>query len=321
MNNSTGKAAVLRNVLSSQKQLLSTFSGLFMLGLVFSLLSPYFLSVNNLLTVATQTAVIAIIAVGQTYVLITGGIDLAIGSNMALSGMLAGICMRAGLPVPVAIFVGLLTGVTAGTVSGALIAYAKIPPFIATLGTMTICRGLALTVTQAIPITGLPKSFTMWGTDSTFGIPNAVISMILLTIVFGFILAKTKLGRHIYATGSNYEAARLSGVNTKSVLMAVYIFSGLLAAFAGLIMAARIISAQPAAGDGYELDAVASSVIGGVSTMGGEGAVSGTFIGAFIIGVLRNGLNLVGVSPFIQKIVIGIVIVGSVFLDKVRRKD
>jgi ribose transport system permease protein len=145
--------------------------------------------------------------------------------------------------------------------------------------------------------------------------------MILLTLIFGFILAKTKLGRHIYATGSNYEAARLSGVNTKGVLMAVYIFSGLLAAFAGLIMAARIISAQPAAGDGYELDAVASSVIGGVSTMGGEGAVSGTFIGAFIIGVLRNGLNLVGVSPFIQKIVIGIVIVGSVFIDKVRRND
>jgi ribose transport system permease protein len=321
MNNSTRTLVYVKNALSSQKQLISTFSGLFILGLVFTFLSPYFLSVNNLLTVATQTAVIAIIAVGQTYVLITGGIDLAIGSNMALSGMLAGLCMRAGLPVPVAIFAGLLTGVTAGTVSGALIAYAKIPPFIATLGTMTICRGLALTVTQAIPITGLPKSFTMWGTDSAFGIPNAVISMILLTIIFGFILAKTKLGRHIYATGSNYEAARLSGVNTKGVLIAVYIFSGLLAAFAGLIMAARIISAQPAAGDGYELDAVASSVIGGVSTMGGEGAVSGTFIGAFIIGVLRNGLNLVGVSPFIQKIVIGIVIVGSVFLDKVRRKD
>ncbi|GHV81353.1 sugar ABC transporter permease [Spirochaetia bacterium] len=321
MSDSAGVIGVLRNAVSSQKQLVSTFSGLFILGLVFTFLSPYFLSVNNLLTVATQTAVIAIIAVGQTYVLITGGIDLAIGSNMALSGMLAGICMRAGLPVPVAIFTGLLTGVTAGAVSGALIAYAKIPPFIATLGTMTICRGLALTVTQAIPITGLPKTFTRWGTDSTLGIPNAVISMILLTIIFGFILAKTKLGRHIYATGSNYEAARLSGVNTKGVLMTVYIFSGLLAAFAGLIMAARIISAQPAAGDGYELDAVASSVIGGVSTMGGEGAVSGTFIGAFIIGVLRNGLNLVGVSPFIQKIVIGIVIVGSVFIDKIRRKD
>lgn len=145
--------------------------------------------------------------------------------------------------------------------------------------------------------------------------------MVLLVIVFAFILAKTKLGRHVYATGSNFEAARLSGVNTRKVLIAVYVFSGLLAAFAGLIMAARIISAQPSAGDGYELDAVASSVIGGTSTMGGEGTVAGTFIGAFVIGVLRNGLNLIGVSPFIQKIVIGIVIVGSVFLDRIRRKD
>jgi ribose transport system permease protein len=145
--------------------------------------------------------------------------------------------------------------------------------------------------------------------------------MVLLVIVFGFILAKTKLGRHIYATGSNFEAARLSGVSTKTTLGRVYVFSGLLAAFAGLIMAARIISAQPAAGDGYELDAVAASVIGGTSTMGGEGSVAGTFIGAFVIGVLRNGLNLVGVSPFIQKIVIGVVIVASVFLDRIRRKD
>jgi ribose transport system permease protein len=186
---------------------------------------------------------------------------------------------------------------------------------------MTIARGLALTLTQAIPISNLPKNFTVWGTGSTLGIPNPVIVMVLLVIIFGFILAKTKLGRHIYATGSNFEAARLSGVNTKKVLMAVYIFSGLLAAFAGLIMAARIITAQPASGDGYELDAVASSVIGGTSTMGGEGSAAGTFIGAFVIGILRNGLNLIGVTPYIQKIIIGIVIVGSVFLDKIRRKD
>jgi ribose transport system permease protein len=305
----------------SQKQLLSTFSGLFVLGLVFTILSPYFFSANNLLTVATQTAVIAIIAIGQTYVLITGGIDLAIGSNMALAGMVAGLAMRAQLPVPLAVLMGLATGAAAGGVSGALVAFGRLPPFIATLGTMTVVRGLALTVTQAIPISGLPRGFTIWGTGSTLGIPNPVIVMVLLVVIFAFILAKTKLGRHVYATGSNFEAARLSGVNTKKVLLAVYIFSGLLAAFAGLIMAARIISAQPAAGDGYELDAVASSVIGGASTMGGEGSVAGTFIGAFVIGVLRNGLNLIGVSPFIQKIVIGVVIVGSVFFDKIKRKD
>ncbi|MDR1249612.1 MAG: ABC transporter permease [Treponema sp.] len=321
MSDTVAKAG-FRLVLSrSQKQLLSTFSGLFVLGVVFTILSPYFFSVNNLLTVATQTAVIAIIAVGQTYVLITGGIDLAIGSNMALAGMIAGLAMRAQLPVPLAILMGLGAGATAGGVSGALVAFGRLPPFIATLGTMTVVRGLALTLTQAIPISGLPKGFTIWGTGSVLGMPNPVIVMVLLVVVFAFILAKTKLGRHVYATGSNFEAARLSGVNTKKVLMAVYIFSGLLAAFAGLIMAARIVSAQPAAGDGYELDAVASSVIGGTSTMGGEGSVAGTFIGAFVIGVLRNGLNLIGVSPFIQKIVIGIVIVGSVFFDKIKRKD
>jgi ribose transport system permease protein len=287
----------------------------------FSLLSPYFFSVNNLLTVATQTAVIAIIAIGQTYVLITGGIDLAIGSNIALSAMVAGLVMRANIPTPIAIIAGLITGTIAGAFSGSLVSFGKIPPFIATLGTMTIARGLALTLTQAVPISNLPKNFTVWGTGSTLGIPNPVIVMVLLVIIFGFILAKTKLGRHIYATGSNFEAARLSGVNTKSVLMAVYIFSGLLAAFAGLLMAARIITAQPASGEGYELDAVASSVIGGTSTMGGEGSAAGTFIGAFVIGILRNGLNLIGVTPYIQKIIIGIVIVGSVFLDKIRRKE
>jgi ribose transport system permease protein len=315
------KRGLRLNLSRSQRQLLSTFSGLFLLGVAFTILSPYFFSVNNLLTVATQTAVIAIIAIGQTYVLITGGIDLSIGSNIALAGMISGLCMQAHVPVSLSIVAGLLMGMLAGATSGALIAYAKIPPFIATLGTMTIVRGVSLTLTQAIPISGLPKSFTVFGTGDILGIPNPAIIMVLLVVIFGFILAKTKLGRHVYATGSNFEAARLSGVNTKKVLMTVYIFSGLLAAFAGLIMAGRIISAQPTAGDGYELDAVASSVIGGTSTMGGEGSAAGTLIGAFVIGILRNGLNLIGVSPFIQKIVIGIVIVGSVFLDRIQRKE
>ena len=304
-----------------QKQFLSTLSGLVILALVFTVLSPHFFTLNNILTVATQTAVIAIIAIGQTYVLITGGIDLSIGSNIALSAMVAGLCMRANLPVSFAILAGLMTGTCSGAVNGALVAFGKLPPFIATLGTMTVARGLSFTLTQAIPIANLPAAFTVWGTGRSFGIPNPVITMLSLVIVFGLILAKTRLGRHIYAIGSNFEATRLSGVNTRRVLVTVYIISGLLAAFAGLIMAARIITAQPAAGDGYELDAVASSVIGGASTMGGEGLIAGTFVGALIIGILRNGLNLVGVTPYIQKIIIGIVIVGSVFLDKIKRKD
>lgn len=305
----------------SQKQFLSTFSGLLLLMLVFFILSPHFFTVSNILTVATQTAVIAIIAIGQTYVLITGGIDLSIGSNIALSAMVAGICMRANLPIPVAISCGLLTGMLSGTMNGLMIAFGKLPPFIATLGMMTVARGLSYTLTRALPIANLPKGFTVFGTGRSLGIPNPVIIMVILSVIFGFILAKTKLGRHVYAIGSNFETARLSGVNTRATQMSVYIFSGLLAAFAGLIMAARIITAQPAAGDGYELDAVASSVIGGASTMGGEGTIAGTFIGAFVIGVLRNGLNLVSVSPYVQKIIIGIVIAASVFLDKIKKKD
>jgi ribose transport system permease protein len=310
------------NLSRSQKQLLSTFSGLLIIIIVFTILSPYFFSVNNLLTVATQTAIIAIIAIGQTYVMITAGIDLSIGSNIALAGMITALSiMKGSVPVPLAMLFGLLSGGLVGLINGIFVSFGRLPPFIATLGTMTAIRGVCLTLTQGIPISGLPKTFTLFGTDSTLRIPNPVIIMILLVLIFGFILAKTKLGRHVYAAGSNFEAARLSGVNTKRVLIMVYVFSGLLAAFAGLIMAARIVSAQPAAGDGYELDAVASSVIGGTSTMGGEGSIAGTFIGAFVIGILRNGLNLIGVSPFIQKIVIGVVIVGSVFFDKIKRKD
>jgi len=317
-----GKIAWLLSKLSrQQKQFLSTFSGLLLLGIFFSFSSPFFFSVNNILTVATQTAVIAIIAIGQTYVLITGGIDLSIGSNIALSAMVSGLFMRAGIPVPIAIIAGLLTGTLSGLINGTLVAFAKLPPFIATLGTMTAARGVSFTLTQGIPISNLPASFTVFGTGHTLGIPNMVLVMLALVIVFGFILAKTKLGRHVYATGSNYEAARLSGVNTRRVQLTAYMFSGLLAAFAGLLMAGRIITAQPAAGDGFELDAVAASVIGGASTMGGEGSIAGTFVGAFIIGVLRNGLNLIGVTPHIQRIIIGVVIVAAVFLDKIKKKD
>ncbi|MCD1654145.1 ABC transporter permease [Treponema zuelzerae] len=316
-----GRPGVLKNLSRETKQLFSTFSGLFALVIIFSILSPYFLTVNNLLTVATQTAIIAIIAIGQTYVMITTGIDLSIGSNIALSGMVAGLAMTNGIPVWASMLLGLASGCLVGAINGVMIAWGRIPPFIATLGTMTAIRGVSLTLTQGIPVSSLPKSFTVIGTGNIAGLPIPVVLMVLLTVVFGFVLARTRLGRHVYATGSNIDAARLSGVDTKAVLVKVYVISGFLAAFAGLIMAARIISAQPAAGDGYELDAVASSVIGGTSTLGGEGMIAGTFIGAFIIGILRNGLNLVGVSPFIQKIIIGVVIVGSVFADRIKRKD
>ncbi|MDR2768291.1 MAG: ABC transporter permease [Treponema sp.] len=337
------------NLSRGQQQILSCIIGLCALSLFFAITSKYFFNGDNLITVAQQTAVIAIIAMGQTYVLITGGIDLSIGSNIALCAMIAAMMMvhdpdvgiHPDLPMVVGLFMGLLTGVAAGAASGAMIAFGRIPPFIATLGTMTVVRGLALVMTQGYPISGMPNSFTAMGTGYNFGIgnlydieqgghyvpdgmikiPNIVVIMVVTVFVFGFILQKTKWGRHVYAVGSNFEAARLSGVDTKRTIMMVYMVSGFLAALAGCLLAARVYSAGPAAGDGYELDAVASSVIGGTSTMGGEGTGLGTFIGAFIIGVLRNGLNLIGVNPFVQKIVIGIVIVASVFLDRVRNRE
>jgi len=185
---------------------------------------------------------------------------------------------------------------------------------------MSIVRGIALVITNGIPVSGLPKAFRYIGNGKVAGIPFAIIVMLVLTLVFGFILSKTKLGTSIYACGSNLESARLSGINTKKSLITVYVFSGFLAACAGVILTSRIASGQPGAGMGYELYAVASAVIGGTSLAGGEGIISGTLIGALVIGVLRNGLNLMGVSAFVQEILIGVVIILAVFADRIKRR-
>lgn len=301
-------------------QVLSVLSGLVLLSLIFGFMSDKFFSVDNLLTVALQSAIIAIIAIGQTYVIITTGIDLSIGSNIALAGIIAAIIMTNGFSVPIAVVGGLLAGCLVGLINGLITVYGNITPFIVTLGTMSIVRGTSLVITKGIPVTDLPASFTTIGTGSVVGIPIPAIIMLVLVGIFGFVLAKTKLGRYTYAIGSNFEAARLSGINTKRTLISIYIISGFLAACAGLILAARVVSAQPTAGTGYELDAVAASVIGGASLLGGEGMILGTFIGALVIGVLRNGLNLINVSAFWQQIVIGAVIIAAVYIDRVKRK-
>ena len=312
---------LLRKRLSRESiQMLSVFSGLLLLMIFFSFSSKYFFTKNNLLTVCLQTSIIVIIAIGQTYVIITSGIDLSIGSNIALAGITTSMALISGLPIPIAIVIGLLSGTLVGALNGIVIVYGKLPPFIVTLGTMSIVRGVALVLTGGIPISGLPKAFKFIGSGKLLGIPVAALIMLVLVLIFGFILSKTRLGRYIYATGSNYDATKLSGVNTNIVLISVYIVSGFLASCAGVILAARIASGQPTAGTGYELDAVASSVIGGTSLLGGEGIVSGTAIGAFVIGVLRNGLNLLNISAFWQQIVIGCVIIGAVFIDRFRNK-
>jgi len=301
-------------------QIMSILSGLLIMMLVFSLNSKYFFTQNNLLTIALQTSMIAIIALGQTFVLITAGIDLSIGSNMAIAGVVSAMTLKSGMPISVAIILGLLAGVLVGLINGSLIAYGGLPPFVVTLGTMSIVKGIALFITGGIPVTRLSKSFNIIGNDKIIGIPIPVIITIVLTLLFGFILSKTKLGTRIFAVGSNLDAAKYSGINTKKIIITVYVFSGLLAAVAGIIMASRIASGQPTAGTGYELYAVAASVIGGVSLAGGEGLLTGTLIGALIIGVLRNGLNLLSVSAFIQEIMIGSVIIIAVFADRIKRK-
>jgi len=303
-------------------QLLSTLSGLLILSAFFGITSDKFFTLDNLLTVALQTSVIAIIAIGQTYVIITTGIDLSIGSNIAISGIIASILMTQGVSIPVAMMAGLLSGIIVGILNGLLIVYGDLPPFIVTLGAMSIVRGIALVITGGIPVSNLPSKFAILGNGRIIKdlIPVPVIIMLVLAIIFGFILAKTKLGRYTYAVGSNFEAARLSGISIPKTIISIYAISGFLAACSGLILAARIVSGQPTAGTGYELDAVASSVIGGASLMGGEGTIVGTIIGAFVIGVLRNGLNLLNVSAFWQQIAIGIVIIGAVFLDRIKRR-
>jgi ribose transport system permease protein len=303
----------------------AAFAALILLVAFFSLLSPPFRSLNNLVTIALQTSIISYIGIGVTFAIITGGIDLGIGSVIALSSVVTGMAMAAGYPSPLAILFGLIVGVICGLFSGFVITKMKLPPFIATLGTMMIARGIALYVTNAAPITVTEPFFDMLG--GTFLIPGLpmpipfpVIIMIIVAAIFGFVLRKTRLGRYAYAIGSNEEAARLSGLNIVRTKFMLYAISGFLAALAGIVLASRLSTAQATAGNGYEMDAIASAVIGGTSLMGGTGTIMGTMIGAFIIGVLRNGLNMMGVSSFIQQITIGGVIILAVYIDQLRNK-
>lgn len=302
-------------------RILSVLSGLLILMLFFSVTSQYFFTSNNLLTIALQTSIIAIIAIGQTFVLITAGIDLSIGSNMALAGVISGMLMVNGYGIFIAVIAGVLSGAVVGFLSGTIIVKGDLPPFVVTLGAMSIVRGAALVITNGIPVSGLPKAFQLIGNGKLLSVPIPAIIMIIFTLIFSFILSKTKLGNYIYASGSNIEAAKLSGIDTGKVIIIVYTFSGFLAASAGVIMASRIASGQPSAGMGYELFAVASAVIGGTSLAGGEGLIIGTLIGALVIGVLRNGLNLLNVSAFWQEILIGAVIILAVFADRIKHRN
>jgi len=305
----------LKDIMRSYGRQLGTLFGLIGLILVMWVLSPHFLTVPNLVNIAQQTSINAIIAVGLTFVIITAGIDLSVGSIVAFSGVVLASALEAGLPMSLAIILGLGVGLICGLINGSLIAYGKLPPFIATLGMMSVARGAALMYTQGRPISGFDLNFRSIATSEIMFIPVPVILMVLVYLIAHFILTHTKLGRYTYAIGGNEEAALLSGINIMRYKAAVYGICGMLSGLAAVILTARLNSAQPIAGMMYELDAIAATVIGGTSLMGGEGRIVGTLIGALIMGVLRNGLNLLGVSSFLQQTIIGAVIIIAVLID------
>jgi ribose transport system permease protein len=293
--------------------------GLLLLSIALTFLSDRFLTINNLLNVARQISINAIISVGMTLVILTGGIDLSVGSIVALAGSITAGLLVGGSSIFSAILVGVVVGGFIGLCNGVLITRAKIPPFIATLGTMTAARGVTLVYTDGRPITGMDDVFRFLGGGYIGGVPVPVVIMVLIFMAVYIMLKKNKLGRYIYAIGGNEEAARLSGINTKKILLSVYTVGGVLAGFSGIIMASRLNSAQPTAGVSFELDAIAAVVLGGTSLSGGVGTIGGTLIGALIIGILDNGLNLLNVSSFYQQIAKGGVILLAVFLDNKRK--
>jgi ribose transport system permease protein len=292
-----------------------TFLGLIFLCLVLWILTPYFLTLSNLLNILEQSSINAIVAVGMTFVIITAGIDLSVGSILAFSGVVMASILQGGMPLPLALLAGLAVGIACGTVNGLLVSIGKLPPFIVTLGMMSVARGAALVYTDGRPISTFGPTFRYLATGKIIFIPMPLIIMLMVYLVAYLILTRTKFGLYTYAMGGNEEATYLSGVNIRFHKTMVYVLSGLTSAIAAVLLTARLNSAQPIAGMMYELDAIAATVIGGTSLMGGEGTLIGTFIGALIMGVLRNGLNLLGVSSFLQQIIIGLVIIIAVLFD------
>ena len=289
--------------------------------LIISLITPQFLTLSNLTIIVTQVSINALLAFGVTFVIITGGIDLSLGSIVAVTGVTSAMLAHPdSYPVLIPIVMGLLAGLLMGAFNGFIITKSKIAPFIVTLGTMTIGRGLALILSDGRPVSNLSDSFNYLGSGTVFGIPFLILIFILVFALCSIILSKTILGRHIYAIGGNEQAARASGINIVRVKLSVYSISGLLAGLAGILLASRITTGQPNAGAGFELDAIAAVVIGGTSTAGGRGTMTGTLIGVLLIGVINNGLDLLNVTSYYQQVVMGIIIIGAVIVDSLNQK-
>jgi len=316
-------------VRSDATQRLLAFGALIILYVVFTLASPNFFQFDNIIGILLAATVNGVLALGVTFVIITAGIDLSVGTTMTFSAVMAGVFITFWhLPIPIGILAGLAAGGLCGLVNGVVIAKMKIPPFIATLGMFYITKGLSLVISGLKPIyfndTPIFRELAMGSVLGAiihgFDVPNAVIVLFGAAIVAGLILSKTILGRYTFALGSNEEATRLSGVNTANWKIAVYTLCGVFAGLGGVIMAARLNSAQPALGSGYELDAIAAAVIGGTSLSGGEGTILGTIIGAFIISTLTNGLRILSVPQEWQMVATGGIVILAVYLDILRRR-
>ena len=296
--------------------------GLLALCIFLSFATDRFLSVRNTLNILDQITVLGIMSVGMTFVILIGGIDLSVGSVLALSMMIMGwVANIAGWPIGLAIPLALLVSALSGLVVGLLVTSFRVPAFIATLAMMSVARGVANMITDGQQIVGFPDWFTMLAIDRHFGILTATVFLMLAIVIVAWLFLKYRSeGRMLYAVGGNSEVARLAGINVPLVTIGVYVLCAVLAGLAGIVLAARLDAVQPSSGFGYELDTIAAVVIGGTSLSGGAGGIGGTLIGVLIIGVLRNGLNLLNVSPFLQQVIIGVVIVLAVGVETLRRK-
>lgn len=286
-----------------------------------SLMNNAFFSFANLRNIFLQVSINGILAVGVTLIIITGGIDLSMGSTVALAGVLCATFAHEGQSILFAFIIGIIVGLCVGVINGLLIAYAKIVPFIVTLGMLSIVRGITNIYTDGAPIIGLSKKFTMIGNSNLFGIPVIVLFFIGVLIIGYIILHLTTLGRYTLATGGNEDAAITSGINTAKIKLFTYGFTGMCCGLAGVLLAARTTAGAPNAGLNYELDAIAAAIIGGTSPSGGKGAMWGTLLGVLIFGVIQNGLDILNVSSYMQQVVKGIIIIGAVWLDKANRSS
>jgi ribose transport system permease protein len=303
-----------------------TFGAVVLLFVVFSITAKNFFTMRSILSLALQTSTTTLMGIGVTFTIITAGIDLSIGSVIALTGTVAVMAAIAGVPIWISWFIGLAIGGICGLANGLLITRLKLPPFIATLGMMMVARGVALTITNA-NARPAPEAFGALGNDTLFktgvqfpGISYPLLIMIAVAFLCHFTLRRTRIGRYTYAIGSNEEAARLSGIRVGWVKIVNYIICAVLAGLVGVILASRMVTSQPNSASGYELNAIAAAVIGGTSLMGGVGTIGGTVIGSFIIGILTVGLTMQGANYFMQQIVIGLVVIGAVAFDQIRRK-